>query len=93
MPTRSINTINQLLTRARANTFGKMMLYAENLSVGVSEPPLLFHLSNLIWACSSSYTTLEQKNKYADLIAKNGDDVVGQDGIFFNNVFNNDIFK
>jgi hypothetical protein len=90
MPTRSITTINQLLNRARANTFAKMMLYAENLSVGVSFTPSLDRISNLIWACSSEYATLSQKNEYADLISKNGDDVVSQDGYVSNGYWSNE---
>lgn len=90
MPTRSINTINELIDRAKAHVFSLMMLYGEQLSKGVALPPSLDRISNLIWACESDYATLEQKNIFADLIALTGDDVVGPDGLFADNVFVND---
>lgn len=90
MPTRSINTINELIDRAKAHVFSLMMLYGEQLSKGVAIPPSLDRISNLIWACESDYATLEQKNIFADLISLTGDDVVGPDGLFADNVFVND---
>ena len=80
MPTRSINTINQLVERAKSNAYGKMMLFAEDLSVGVSSFPEMFEQEILIFACESDYATLAQKNIFADMLAGNGDDVAKFDG-------------
>lgn len=80
MPTRSINTINQLVHRAKSNAYGKMMLFAEYLSVGVSSFPGMFGQEILIFACESDYATLAQKNIFADMLAGNGEDVSQPDG-------------
>lgn len=90
MPTRSINTINELIDRAKAHVFSLMMLYGEQLSKGVAIPPSLDRISNLIWACESDYATLEQKNVFADLISKENFDFAPPDGLFASNVFVND---
>ncbi len=90
MPTRSINTINELIDRAKAHVFSLMMLYGEQLSKGVALPPSLDRISNLIWACESDYATLEQKNVFADMLASTNSDFSPPDGLFADNVFVND---
>lgn len=90
MPTRSINTINELIDRAKAHVFSLMMLYGEQLSKGVALPPSLDRISNLIWACESDYATLEQKNVFADMLASTNSDFSQPDGLFADNVFVND---
>jgi len=92
MPTRGVNTINELIHRAKAHVFSLMMLYGEELTLGVALPPSLDRISNLIWACESDYATLEQKNLFADLIANENGDVVGNDNVFAENVFDNNVF-
>ena len=90
MATRSLNTINELIDKAKAHVFSLMMLYGEQLSKGVAIPPSLDRISNLIWACESDYATLEQKNVFADMIARENGDFAPPDGVFASNVFVND---
>lgn len=85
MPTRSQQSINTIVDRTRANMFLKEQSYGESLTLGVAEPPNLYLQSNLIFAASSDYTTLVQKNIFADSIGKYKMDVVPQDGYAVNN--------
>lgn len=71
-----------------ANMFAKMMSYAQGLNKGVTPNPDLAYQSNLLWACKSEYSSLAQKNEYCDLIAREGFDIVGQDGYVVNNYWN-----
>ena len=90
MPTRSQQSINTIVDRTRANMFLKEQSYGEALTLGVAEPPNLYLQSNLIFAASSDYTTLVQKNVYADSIGKYKFDVVPQDGYAVNNYWSQD---
>jgi len=80
MPTRSLYSINQIVTRSKANMFAKMMLYASQLEEGVAERPDISWQDTLTFACESPYSTLEEKNIFANMIAGIKGDVVESDG-------------
>jgi hypothetical protein len=80
MPTRSLVSINQLVLRSKANMFSKMMLFAEALEEGVAQSPDISWQDTLTFACESDYSTLEEKNIFANMIAGIQGDVVKPDG-------------
>ena len=86
----SENSVNQLVIWSKANGFNKMMLYGQALTIGVAEPPYLKSQSNFIFAASSDYATLLQKNTFANKLSAAGDDVVFQDGYGVNNYWSVD---
>ena len=88
MPLRSLNTINQSLKRSKANEFYKMMVYADNLTIGVSSLPYLVEQSNLIFSLGSEYSTDLEKNIFADRLGGLGDDIIPPHGVFSYNLFN-----
>ena len=89
MAARGEKSIQILVENTKANAFAKMMLVGESGSIGVPiNFPLVRH-SNLIWATESLYTTLNQKNDFANQIGKYGYDKTIPDGVFSNNTFVN----
>lgn len=86
----SENSVNQLIVRSKANSFNKMMLYGQELTIGLAEAPYLKTQSNLIFAASSNYATISQKNVFANKLSNLGDDIVSQDGYALNNYWNVD---
>ena len=89
MPARSEYTISQMVIRAKANAFGKMMAIGESGTTGVPISIPFARQLNLIRATESSYTTLSEKNTLADEIGKYRFDVVAPNGLFTTNVFEN----
>jgi len=89
MAIRSENTINQLISRCKANAFAKMMLFGESLSKGVAYAPSMERQLLLIWACENDSTTLTQKNVYADELAGDGSDIEQPDYYVSTNYWGN----
>ena len=86
----SENSVNQIVKRSKENGFAKMMQFGESLTLGLSEPPYLKTQSNFIFAASSNYATIAQKNIFANKLSGAGDDVVSQDGYAVNSYWNED---
>jgi hypothetical protein len=88
MAIRNAYQISLIVNRAKANMFTKMMYYAEGLSIGVTPVPYLKRQSNLIWGCESMYSSIAQKNQFADQIGALRYDVAPYDGLGILNLFN-----
>lgn len=80
MTIRNNQAIQEIVDRSKANMFLKEQTYGERLTLGVASPPKLFLQSNLIFAASSPYATLAQRNAFVELLSKNKMDVLSPQG-------------
>ena len=74
------NAVREIADRSKANMFLKEQSFGERLTLGVASSPSLFLQSNLIYGATSPYTTLAQKNAFAELLGKNKMDVLTPQG-------------
>lgn len=80
MAIRNQQSINTIVDKAKGNMFLREQEYGANLFLGVSKSPNMFLQSNLIFAASSDYSTLAQKNTFVDIIGKYRYDLTKPDG-------------
>lgn len=89
MASRTQNQIDVVVENARANMFAKMMRYGRDLNNGIADIDVseLTHQSNLIWAASSRFATLDQKSLFCDELNRLGYTVTTTDGLGMLNLF------
>lgn len=71
MSVRTQSQIDAIIVRAKQSSVNFMMVYGQNLNVGVAAvPPMLKMQLVLIECTESNFATLVQKNLYVDTLLK-----------------------